>query len=135
MVDSFSTVEGDNLISSKYTFMGTLNQRQRRYCAKIVSTLFVKYGTDTQSSLLKFWITRIVSDNILGNILESCNTEFPLEFLPKSLKVSRISKTLSDTFLTRCRSTKEQKKHGILYMISVVKKQDSQLTVMETSKL
>ena len=102
--------------------MGTLNQRQRRYCAKIVSTLFVKYGTDTQSSLLKFWITRIVSDNILGNILESCNTEFPPEFLPKSLKVTRISKTLSDTFLTRCRSTKEQKKHGILYMISVVKK-------------
>ena len=116
-----STVQGSNLISSEYKFMGTLTERQRRYRANAVSTLFMKYSEDIQNTLLKYWINRISCDNLIGTILQSYSTQFPLEFLPKSINVSLISKNLAEKSLSSCRSTNEQRKVGVHYLISVAK--------------
>lgn len=117
----YSQVPEADLPAAKYKFSGNLSARQRRYRAKAVNSLFMNYSVDTQRSLLKYWINRLVSDSLIENILDKCEILFPPELVPKYFNVSRISSKLSGTFLSRCRSTDEQKKQGTLYVISVAK--------------
>lgn len=108
--------------TKNFKYMSSLSGRQRRYRAQRLKTLITPYGNPVKVDLLKYWLSKLLSDSLIENILSGFQIVFPEEILPVSVQVQRISEALSHEFLSRCRATNEQRKQGTLFAIAVAKK-------------
>ena len=100
---------------------GKLSYRQLRYQTNKVYSIIQRYQS-IQSHIIQNWLNRLLQHSVIEAAFDLAGVTLPLELVPKSLQVARISRKVRQQILSTSSRTKEDQRNvSVQYVINVVK--------------
>ena len=96
-----------------YEYSSSLSKYQRLYRAKsIADDVFGSCTDAVKDEVMKYWLDIIMSHDVLERMLHTLDFVVPNHLLPKTVRVTQVAKELKGSFLSRDRTSQEQRVLG-----------------------
>ena len=93
-----------------YEYSSSLSKYQRLYRAKSIAVDVFGSCTDAvKDEIMKYWLDIIMSHDVLGRMLRTLDFVIPDHLVPKSVRVTQVAEELRGSFLSRDRTSQEQR--------------------------
>lgn len=103
----------DLLPPLEFDYSSSLSKYQRLYRAKLIAEeVFHSSSTEVQDEIMRYWLDIILSYDVLEHILSDIGFIIPDHLLPKKINVARIADRLRGLFISRNRTSQEQRVLG-----------------------